>query len=128
VLLLATIGGSAVVADSWWRDRRTGVPVPDRDPARILGRARGAFAEGLYTERLAAKATVATAAAVSAAATALDVRLVDRTAVEGSARATVAAGEETAAGHRGGLVRYLRLSAAGTLVVAVVAIGVSVWR
>jgi NADH-quinone oxidoreductase subunit L len=57
----------------------------------------------------------------------LDEQLVDRTAVEGSARATLAAAEETAAGHRGGLVRYLRLSAAGTLLVAVVAIGVSLW-
>jgi NADH-quinone oxidoreductase subunit L len=61
------------------------------------------------------------------AARVLDEQLVDRTAVEGSARATLAAAEETAAGHRGGLVRYLRLSAAGTLLVAVVAIGVSLW-
>jgi NADH-quinone oxidoreductase subunit L len=128
LLLLATLGGFAVVGDSWWRDRRSGEAVPDRDPARILGRARGAFAEGLFAERLAAKAAVATAAAASAAATALDVRLVDRTAVEGSARATVVAAEETTAVHRGGLVRYLRLSAAGTLVLAVVAIGVSLWR
>jgi NADH-quinone oxidoreductase subunit L len=61
------------------------------------------------------------------AARVLDEQLVDRTAVEGSARGTLAAAEETAAGHRGGLVRYLRLSAAGTLLVAVVAIGVSLW-
>ncbi|SDL02359.1 NADH dehydrogenase subunit L [Glycomyces sambucus] len=128
LLLLATLGGFAVIADSWWRDRprRTGA-APDRDPARVLGRARDAFAEGLYGERLAAKATRGAAAAASAAATALDVRLVDRGAIEGSARATLAAAEGTAAGHRGGLVRYLRLSAAGTLVVAVVAIGVSLW-
>ncbi|WP_344488262.1 NADH-quinone oxidoreductase subunit L, partial [Glycomyces endophyticus] len=130
LLLLAALGGFAVVADSWWRDRpgrRAGEPVADRDPARILGRARGAFAEGLYGERLAAKATRGAAAAASSAATALDVRLVDRTAVEGSARAALAAAEETAAGHRGGLVTYLRLSAAGTLVVAAVAIGVGLW-
>ncbi|WP_112139005.1 NADH-quinone oxidoreductase subunit 5 family protein [Glycomyces dulcitolivorans] len=131
LLLLATLGGFAVIADSWWRDRpgrRTDEQVTDRDPARVLGRARGPLAEGLYAERLAAKATRGVAAAASAAATALDVRLVDGTAVEGSARATLAAAEETAAGHRGGLVRYLRLSAAGTLVVAVVAIGVSMWN
>jgi NADH-quinone oxidoreductase subunit L len=131
LLLLATLGGFAVIADSWWRDRprsSTAEPVPDRDPARVLGRAREPLAEGLYAERLAARATRGIAAAASAAATALDVRLVDGTAVEGSARATLAAAEETAAGHRGGLVRYLRLSAAGTLVVAVVAIGVSMWH
>ncbi|SDD45612.1 NADH-quinone oxidoreductase subunit L [Glycomyces harbinensis] len=128
LLLLATLGGFAVVGDSWWRDRpRSGTRVTDRDPARILGRSRPAFAEGLYAERLAAKATRAMARAAGAGARALDERLVDRTVVEGSARATVAAGRETVAGHRGGLVRYLRLSAAGTLVVAAVAIGVSLW-
>ncbi|PRY58894.1 NADH-quinone oxidoreductase subunit L [Glycomyces artemisiae] len=128
LLLLATVGGIAIVADSWWRDGRAREPVPDRDPARILGRARGALAEGLYAERLAAKATRSAAAALSAAATTLDVRLVDGGAVEGSARATLAAAEHTAEGHRGGLVRYLRLSAAGTLVVAAVAIGVGLWN
>ncbi|MEU6861383.1 NADH-quinone oxidoreductase subunit L [Glycomyces sp. NPDC046736] len=130
LLLLATAGGVAVVADSWWRDRsrakrRGGT---DMDPARILGRARPALAEGLYGERLAAKTTRGLARAASFAASALDEHLVDRTAVEGSARATLAAARETAAGHRGGLVRYLRISVAGTLVVAVVAIGVSLWH
>jgi len=130
LLLLATLGGFAIVADSWWRDRpKAGAQVDvDRDPARILGRARAALSEGLYGERLAAKATRVMAGAASAAARALDERLVDRAAVEGSARAAVAAGRGTVEGHRGGLVRYLRLSAAGTLVVAVVAIGVGLWH
>ncbi|MCD0443712.1 NADH-quinone oxidoreductase subunit L [Glycomyces sp. A-F 0318] len=128
LLLLATLGGFAVIGDSWWRDRpRSGRRVADRDPARVLGRAQSALAEGLYAERLAARATRTAAGAAGAAARALDERLVDRTAVEGSARATVAAARGTAAGHRGGLAVYLRLSAAGTLVVAAVAIGVSLW-
>ncbi|MFC3492428.1 NADH-quinone oxidoreductase subunit 5 family protein [Glycomyces rhizosphaerae] len=131
LLLLATVGGFALVGDSWWRDRsirRSGGVVPDSDPAWVLGRTQPAFAEGLYAERLAAKATRSIARMASTAARVLDEQLVDRTAVEGSARATLAAAEETAAGHRGGLVRYLRLSAAGTLLVAVVAIGVSLWN
>jgi NADH-quinone oxidoreductase subunit L len=129
LLLLATAGGFAVIADAWWRGHRRAVPALDveRDPAGVLGRARPAMAEGFYAERLAGKATRAVARAASTAARTLDERLVDRTAVEGSARATLAAAEDTAAGHRGGLVRYLRLSAAGTLLVAVVAIGVSLW-
>ncbi|MEV3937692.1 proton-conducting transporter membrane subunit [Glycomyces sp. NPDC049804] len=126
LLLLVTAGGFAVIADAWRRRRRaTGI---DRDPAGVLGRTRPAFAEGLYAERLAGRATRALARGASAAARVLDERLVDRTVVEGSARATLAAAEDTAAGHRGGLVRYLRLSAAGTLLVAVVAIGVSLWN
>lgn len=126
LLLLVTGGGFAVIADAWWRRRRaTGI---DRDPAGVLGRTRPAFAEGLYAERLAGKATRALARGASAAARVLDERLVDRTVVEGSARATLVAAEDTATGHRGGLVRYLRLSAAGTLLVAVVAIGVSLWN
>ncbi|MFG3342731.1 NADH-quinone oxidoreductase subunit L [Glycomyces sp. NPDC048151] len=130
LLLLATVGGFAVVADAWWRGHRRGVPAmaSERDPAGVLGGARPAFADGLYAERLAGKATRALARSASAAARVLDERLVDRTAVEGTARATLAAAEDTAAGHRGGLVRYLRLSAAGTLLVAVVAIGVSLWN
>jgi NADH-quinone oxidoreductase subunit L len=129
LLLLATAGGFLVVADAWWRGSRRGVPATDdeRDPAGVLGRAWPAFADGLYTERLAGQATRAMARTASAAARVLDERLVDRTAVEGSARATLTAAEDTAAGHRGGLVRYLRLSAAGTLLVAIVAIGVSLW-
>lgn len=129
LVLLATLGGFVVIGDAWWRDHRRAAPAGDydRDPAGVLGRARPAFAEGLYAERLAGKATRALARTASAAARLLDERLVDRTAVEGSARATLAAAEETAAGHRGGLVRYLRLSAAGTLLVAAVAIGVSLW-
>jgi NADH-quinone oxidoreductase subunit L len=129
LLLLATAGGFLVVADAWWREHRRGVPAMDdaRDPAGILGRARPAFADGLYTERASGKATRAMARTASTAARVLDVRLVDGTVVEGSARATLAAAWDTAAGHRGGLVRYLRLSAAGTLLVAVVAIGVSLW-
>jgi NADH-quinone oxidoreductase subunit L len=129
LLLLATGGGFLVVADAWWRTVRRGVPAQDdeRDPAGVLGRARPAFADGLYAEWLAGKATRAMARTAGSAARVLDEQLVDRTAVEGSARATLAAAEETAAGHRGGLVRYLRLSAAGTLLVAVVAIGVSLW-
>ncbi|MCC3762804.1 NADH-quinone oxidoreductase subunit L [Glycomyces sp. TRM65418] len=133
LLLLVTLGGFAVIADSWWRGRsraknRTGRRAGDRDPASVLGRARPLFAEGVYAERLAGKATRSMARAASVAARALDERLVDRTAVEGSARATLAAARDTAVGHRGGLVRYLRLSAAGTLLIAVVAIGVSVWN
>ncbi|THV31993.1 NADH-quinone oxidoreductase subunit L [Glycomyces paridis] len=131
LLLLATLGGFAVVGDWWWRAHRRGSrsATDDRfDPARLLGRTRPAFAAGLYGERLAAKATRALARAASLGARALDERLVDRTAVEGSARATLAAARETAAGHRGGLAAYLRLSAAGTLVVAAVAIGVSLWH
>lgn len=125
LLLVVTVGGFAVIADAWWRRRRaTGI---DRDPAGVLGRTRPAFAEGMYAERLAGRATRALARAASAAARVLDERLVDRAAVEGSARATLVAAEDTAAGHRGGLARYLRLSAAGTLLVAVVAIGVSLW-
>ncbi|MDA1358527.1 proton-conducting transporter membrane subunit [Glycomyces luteolus] len=129
LLLLATLGGFAVIADAWWRGHRRALPALDdeRDPAGVLGRTRPAFATGLYAERLTDKATRAIARTASAAARTLDERLVDRTAVEGSARATLAAAEDTAAGHRGGLVRYLRLSAAGTLLVAVVAIGVSLW-
>ncbi|GAA2170022.1 MULTISPECIES: NADH-quinone oxidoreductase subunit 5 family protein [Glycomyces] len=129
LVLLATAGGFLVVADAWWRTVRRGVPATDdeRDPAGVLGRARPAFADGLYAEWLAGKATRAMARTAGSAARVLDEQLVDRTAVEGSARATLAAAEETAAGHRGGLVRYLRLSAAGTLLVAVVAIGVSLW-
>jgi NADH-quinone oxidoreductase subunit L len=129
LLLLATAGGFLVIADAWWRGSRRGVHATDdeRDPAGVLGRAWPAFADGLYTERLAGTATRAMARTASSAARMLDERLVDRTAVEGSARATLVAAEDTAAGHRGGLVRYLRLSAAGTLLVAVVAIGVSLW-
>ncbi|WP_205326792.1 NADH-quinone oxidoreductase subunit L [Glycomyces sp. YM15] len=129
LLLLATLGGFAVIADAWWRGHRRAVPALDdeRDPAGVLGRARPALAAGLHAERLADRTTRAIARTASATARTLDERLVDRTAVEGSARATLAAAEETAAGHRGGLVRYLRLSAAGTLLVAVVAIGVSLW-
>jgi len=129
LLLLATAGGFLVVADAWWRGSRRGVPATDdeRDPAGVLGRSRPAFAEGLYAEWSAGRATRAMARGAGSAARVLDEQLVDRTAVEGSARATLAAAEETAAGHRGGLVRYLRLSAAGTLLVAVVAIGVSLW-
>jgi NADH-quinone oxidoreductase subunit L len=128
LLLLATLGGFAVIADAWWRDRRRTRTAIGADPAGVLGRARPAFAEGLYAERLAAKATRSLARMASTAARALDEQLVDRQVVEGSARATLAAAEDTAVGHRGGLVRYLRLSAAGTLLVAVVAIGVSLWN
>ncbi|MEU5157043.1 NADH-quinone oxidoreductase subunit L [Glycomyces sp. NPDC021274] len=129
LLLLASLGGFAVIADAWWRGHRREVPAMDdaRDPAGVLGRARPAMAEGFFAERLAGKATRAVARTASAAARVLDEQLVDRTAVEGSARATLAAAEDTAAGHRGGLVRYLRLSAAGTLLVAAVAIGVGMW-
>jgi NADH-quinone oxidoreductase subunit L len=77
---------------------------------------------------LAGRATRSIARAASWSARVLDERLVDRTAVEGSARATLAAARDTETGHRGGLVRYLRLSAAGTLLIAVVAIGVSLWN
>jgi NADH-quinone oxidoreductase subunit L len=132
LLLLATVGGFAVIGDSWLRDRslakRRGAPVADRDPAGVLGRARAAFAEGMYAERLAGSSVRGMARAATVAARALDEQLVDRTAVEGSARATLVAARDTEAGHRGGLVRYLRLSAAGTLLVAVVAIGVSLWN
>ncbi len=120
LLLIATAGGLYVVADSWWRDRA-------RDPNRLLGRSKGPLARGLYGEALTARATRTTARLASGAAMLLDERLVDRGAVEGSARATLAAARRTALGHRGGLVRYLRLSVAGTLLVAVVAIGVNLW-
>lgn len=131
LLLLATLGGFAVIADSWWRGRsraKAQGAAWDRDPAGVLGRARPVFTEGLYGERLAGKATRSIARAASWSARVLDERLVDRTAVEGSARATLAAARDTEMGHRGGLVRYLRLSAAGTLLIAVVAIGVSLWN
>jgi NADH-quinone oxidoreductase subunit L len=132
LLLLATVGGFAVIGDSWLRDRsrakRRGAAVIDRDPAGVLGRARAAFAEGMYAERLAGTSVRGMARAATVAARALDEQLVDRTAVEGSARATLVAARDTEVGHRGGLVRYLRLSAAGTLLVAVVAIGVSLWN
>jgi NADH-quinone oxidoreductase subunit L len=133
LLLLATLGGFAVIADSWWRDRsrakaRGAAWDGDRDPAGVLGRARAVFAAGFYGERLAGKTTRSIARAASWSARVLDERLVDRTAVEGSARATLAAAHDTETGHRGGLVRYLRLSAAGTLLIAVVAIGVSLWN
>ncbi|WP_026924295.1 NADH-quinone oxidoreductase subunit 5 family protein [Glycomyces arizonensis] len=120
LMLIATAGGLYVVADSWWRDRA-------RDPNRLLGRAKGAFALGLYGEALATGAARGAARVASGAARVLDEQLVDRAAVEGSARATVAAGRGAALGHRGGLARHLRLSAAGTLLVAAVAIGVSLW-
>ena len=127
LLLLATLGGFAVIADAWWRDRRRAGTAMDADPAGVLGRTRPALAEGLYAERSAAKATRSLARMASTAARALDEQLVDRQVVEGTARAALVAAEDTEAGHRGGLVRYLRLSAAGTLLVAVVAIGVSLW-
>ncbi|THV43409.1 NADH-quinone oxidoreductase subunit L [Glycomyces buryatensis] len=120
LMLIAVLGGFAVVGDSWWRDRA-------RDPARLLGRTRAAFARGLYAEALAGKATRTGARAAAGAASALDEHLVDQILVEGSARATVAAAHRTDTGHRGGLVAYLRLSVAGTLVITACAIGVSLW-
>ncbi|HEU5128858.1 MAG TPA: NADH-quinone oxidoreductase subunit L [Glycomyces sp.] len=120
LLLIATAGGLYAVADSWWRDRA-------RDPNRLLGRARGPFAQGLYGDALATRAARSAARFASRAARGLDERLVDRGAVEGSGRAVLGAARRTALGHRGGLVRYLRLSAAGTLLIAAVAIGVGLW-
>jgi NADH-quinone oxidoreductase subunit L len=118
--LLASLVGYAFVADAWWRDRA-------RDPPRRLGKTQVWFAQGLYGDRLATRTARTTARAGTLAATLLDERLVDDTAVEGSARATLAAARGTDASHRGGLVGYLRLSTAGTLLVAIVAIGVSLW-
>jgi NADH-quinone oxidoreductase subunit L len=120
LLLIASAGGLYAVADSWWRDRA-------RDPNRLLGRAKGMFAQGFGGEALATKVTRSAARFASDTASLLDERLVDRVAVEGSARAGLEAARRTARGHRGGLVRYLRLSAAGTLLVAIVAIGVGLW-
>ncbi|GAB3648865.1 NADH-quinone oxidoreductase subunit 5 family protein [Glycomyces tarimensis] len=120
LVLIAAAGGLYLVGDSWWRDRA-------RDPDRMLGRAKGLFANGVYADAFATAAARSAAKAATGAARLLDERLVDRTVVEGSARATLAAARGTDLGHRGGLVRYLRLSVAGTLVVAVVAIGVHLW-
>ncbi|GAB3229706.1 hypothetical protein GCM10027447_23240 [Glycomyces halotolerans] len=120
LMLIAMLAGLYPVADSWWRDRA-------RDPNRLLGRAKGAFAQGLFADAAATRASRATARVAAGAARLLDEQLVDRAAVEGSARGVLAASRRTEEGHRGGLVRYLRLSVAGTLVVAVVAIGVNLW-
>ncbi|MCH7231762.1 NADH-quinone oxidoreductase subunit L [Glycomyces sp. L485] len=120
LMLIASAGGLYLVGDSWWRDRA-------RDPSRLLGRTRGLFAEGVYGDAVATSTARSAARVATGAARLLDEQLVDRTVVEGSARATVAAARWTEAGHRGGLVGYLRISVAGTLLVAVVAIGVSLW-
>ncbi|WP_199044005.1 NADH-quinone oxidoreductase subunit 5 family protein [Glycomyces salinus] len=120
LLLVALLVGLYLVGDSWWRDRA-------RDPSRLLGRARAFIASGFAADAAATAAARSGARAASAAARLLDEQLVDRTVVEGSARAALATARRTEAGHRGGLVRYLRLSVAGTLVVAVIAIGVNLW-
>ncbi|WP_198587217.1 NADH-quinone oxidoreductase subunit 5 family protein [Glycomyces xiaoerkulensis] len=120
LMLMATVAGLYVVGDSWWRDRA-------RDPDRLLGSTKHAFAAGLGGDAFATAAARRTAQAATGAARLLDERLVDRAAVEGTARAAVLAARRTATGHRGGLVTYLRLSIAGTLLLAVVAIGVNLW-
>lgn len=123
LLLVSVIIGAIAAADRWRRGQKaTAGRIPGRSGAwRALP-----FAHGFYLDRIQQVVATQFTKGASATAVAVENHLVDGT-VRNTQVVTDGVSRRLSMSHRGGLVAYLRIGAAGIALIAVVVIGVSLW-